>query len=212
LEMAVNNRFVRAAVLATGVAVTAFGYAPRAHAAFIVTMDEVGSDVVLMGSGSIDTAGLTPIGTSGVSSGIAPATGEISIGSPGGNNADVFAGFSGPSSFGSGGPTIPSSSGNGDKVAIFVDLNQLLVPLGYVSGHALADTSTYTNATFATLGVTTGTYEWTWGTGATADSFTLQIESTPTGVPEPATTLLIGLPVAATMLARRRAKRLGTST
>jgi hypothetical protein len=55
--------------------------------------------------------------------------------------------------------------------------------VGYVSGHALADTMTFDNTTFTGLGVTPGTYEWTWGSGLTADSFTLQIG--PVAVPAP---------------------------
>ena len=45
------------AVMLAGVA----GLALPANAAFIATMDEVGPDVVITGSGSFDTSGLTPI-------------------------------------------------------------------------------------------------------------------------------------------------------
>jgi hypothetical protein len=41
-----------------------------------------------------------------------------------------------------------------------------------MSGSPLSDTSTYDNATFASLGVTPGTYEWTWGAGVN-QNFTL---------------------------------------
>ena len=49
------------------------------------------------------------------------------------------------------------------------------MPQGYVFGTALADTATWADATFSSLGVTPGVYEWTWGSGAHADSFTLEI-------------------------------------
>src|SRR5205085_7185414 len=60
----------------------------------------------------------------------------------------------------------------------------LIVPTGYVSGTALSDTATYSGRTFATLGVTPGTYVWTWGTGAN-QNFTLQ-----TKTPVPASTAI----------------------
>ena len=52
------------------------------------------------------------------------------------------------------------------------------VPTGYVSGTALSDSATYSNTTLATLGVTPGTYVWTWGTSAN-QNFTLEIPSFP---------------------------------
>jgi hypothetical protein len=48
--------------------------------------------------------------------------------------------------------------------------------VGYVSGGALSVTSTYANPTFSSLGVTPGTYEWTWGDGKN-QNFTLEIGS-----------------------------------
>lgn len=55
------------------------------------------------------------------------------------------------------------------------------MPHDYVSGNTLSDTSTYDNQTFNTLGVTPGTYEWTWGSGAN-QSFPLDIETVPSSL------------------------------
>jgi PEP-CTERM motif len=55
------------------------------------------------------------------------------------------------------------------------------VLVGYVSGSSLGtSTDTWDHATFASLGVTPGIYEWTWGSGAN-QNFTLAV------VPEPST-------------------------
>jgi len=48
------------------------------------------------------------------------------------------------------------------------------VPHGYVSGATLSDSMTFNNATFASLGVTPGTYVWTWGTGLENQNFTFR--------------------------------------
>ena len=42
---------------------------------------------------------------------------------------------------------------------------------------------TFNNATFASLGLTPGTYIWSWGTGLPNQNFTLKIRSL--GVPPP---------------------------
>jgi hypothetical protein len=98
---------------------------------------------------------------------------------------DGYTGFTGPTSFGSGGFTSASSS-TGDSAEIWADSAQfgrplLWVPAGYVSGSALSETSIYNNATFANLAVIPGTYTWTWGSGPN-QSFTLEI---PNPVPGP---------------------------
>ena len=77
------------------------------------------------------------------------------------------------------------------------------LPTTYVSGEALSNTSTYSDKTIAGLGLTPGTYTWTWGTGPTADSFQLQVEA---ATPEPATFGLLTFAAAGMLLAgyRRR--------
>jgi hypothetical protein len=75
------------------------------------------------------------------------------------------------------------------------------VPAGYVSGNLLSDTSTYANQTFASLGLTPGTYVYDWGTGN--QSFTLIIGASagPSPVPEPASAALLGVALAGLLLA-----------
>jgi hypothetical protein len=81
-------------------------------------------------------------------------------------------------SFGTGVATFADSS-IGDTVAIYSGV-QLTVPNGYISDSPLSDSATWDFATFSSLGVTPGTYEWAWGTGAN-QNFVLDIVS----VPEP---------------------------
>ena len=50
----------------------------------------------------------------------------------------------------------------------------------------MSETSTYLGKTFASLGLTPGTYVYTWGAGGHADSFTIDITST-SAIPEPST-------------------------
>ena len=131
---------------------------------YIVTMQEVGAGVVATGSGQIDLTGLTAIGTIGSSAGIRPVNADVVLGTPG--LADGYSGVSGPTNFGSGGIAFASTT-SGPRVASLPLFGALLVPLGYVSDTALgASTITFSTATLASLGVTPGTYVWTWGQGA----------------------------------------------
>jgi hypothetical protein len=181
--------------------------APRAQAAFIATIEQVGANVVVTGSGTIDLAGLSFGHTGNFVSGMVPLGAVLGIGSPSGDPADIYAGFSGPGAFGTGAGIVPSDTGSGDKVAIEDGNSELVVPQGYVSGSALSDISTYDSATLASLGATPGTYTWTWGTGLDADSFTIQVGPAPTGAPEPASLALLGTGLAALGLNRRRRRK-----
>jgi hypothetical protein len=180
------------------VSLLGLGITQSARANFIAIINQVGTDVVVTGSGTIDLTGLSFFANGSVANAaIIPIQGLLAL-----NHGPIqlYANISGPFSFGSGASTLASSS-SGDAVGLDgFGSNRLFVPSGYVSGNPLSDTSTYNNATFASLGITPGTYTWTWGTGIHADSFELQI------VPEPSTSALLGLTGigAAVMTYRRR--------
>jgi hypothetical protein len=116
-------------------------------------------------------------------------------------SADAYLTIVGPTSFGSGGNTV-ASSGSGDYVGISPGSGFLIVPHSYVSGTALSDSSTYDSQTFSSLGVTPGTYEWTWGAGAD-QNFMLQ------AVPEPSVGLLLAVGVLLFVGVRQRQLRPG---
>ena len=176
---------------------------PLAHAEYIVNLVQQGNDVIATGSGTLDLAALTLTCSSGCSTngGINPMLASIGIGPAFSVPSRFYSGFTGPASFGIGDFT-PVSGGSGDTVAFDGTFNILSVPLDYVSGNALSGDSIYNDQTFESLGVTPGTYVWTWGTGATADSITMNVGA----VPEPSSLALLSLPLGLVLrlTARRR--------
>jgi hypothetical protein len=159
-------------------AVTASLFSIRPAQAYTVTLEQVGSNVVANGSGAINLTGLTFIISGADNPGIVPSLGVISTG-PFASSIDVYQGFTGPTNFGSGAGALPNTA-SGDFVGISGVGLELFVPLNYISGAALSDSMTFNNATFASLGVTPGTYVWTWGNGAN-QRFTLRIGAVPDG-------------------------------
>ena len=148
-----------------------------AEAGYTVTLQQVGPDIIATGRGAIDLTGLTFISTTGDNfPGIEPVLGLIATG-PFATRTDGYQGFTGPTNFGSGLVSSPNTA-SGDFVEMSAVGLQLFVPLNYVSGAALSDSMTFNDATFATLGVTPGIYEWTWGPGAN-QNFTLVIPGVP---------------------------------
>jgi hypothetical protein len=108
--------------------------------------------------------------------------------------------LNGPTSFGPGTNAPFASSGSGDFAEVQALAYQISVPLGYVSNAPLSSVSTWANSSFASLGITPGTYTWTWGGGDTADSFTLDVVA----VPEPTSLAVVGAGLAVVGAARRR--------
>ena len=150
----------------------------RPAQAYTVRLNEVGANVVANGSGAINLTGLGFFQSGPLNSLLNATFGVIRTGTDG-SSADWYTGATGPSTFGSGGQFFPSI-GSGDFVGIDGGIGIIFVPLGYVSGGALSSSSTFNNQTFATLGVTPGTYVWSWGQGAN-QRFTLIIGAVPDG-------------------------------
>jgi hypothetical protein len=97
-----------------------------------------------------------------------------------------------------------SVSGSGDAVGISGSVEDLFVPVGYVSDSPLSGTSTF-NGTFSSLGATPGTYKWTWGSGPN-QNFTLQVGPVVV-TPEPSTWAMMLLGFAGLGLAGWRHRR-----
>jgi hypothetical protein len=169
-----------AALVALGLSI-----ASVADAAYTVTLSQVGADVVANGSGTLNLAGL-PQGTAGGGSGLYAIGGVFGIGPVGTSiPEDAYsASVAGPASYGTSGFIAPNA-GSGNLIEIYHTTGYIYVYQGYVSGSPLSSSSTWSNATIASLGLTPGTYTWTWGSGASSDSFTLNISSVQTLIPVP---------------------------
>lgn len=158
-------------------------FAASSQAAVVINMAEQGSNVVATMSGTINLDALTSGGTGGQPGFMNPSSGLLLLGGAS-NSFDVYSGIQLPPSsgaFGSGSST-STSSHSGDFLAVISVNSSIRVPTGYVSGAALSSTTTWSNTTLATLGVTSGSYTWSWGSGATTDSITLNVTA-PSAVP-----------------------------
>src|SRR5262249_18495251 len=163
-----------------GIAVTSLCSVQRAQA-FTVTMQQVGANVVATGNGAIDLSGLNFLfSANGFGGAAVEASFAILSVGPSAAPVSIYNGLTGPASFGSGGAFF-ANSGSGDWVTVQGAFGNLWVPQGYVSGTALSSSDTWNNATFASLGLTPGTYEWTWGDGGANQNCTLEIGTAPDG-------------------------------
>jgi hypothetical protein len=137
------------------------------------TMQEVGPDVVLSGTGTADLASLTldgPYSHGGTF--ITPNQGFFAVGTMASNGYYSGATLSSPVLFGSGSITNADLS-TGDVFGLN-GFGAVSVPAGY-SGGLLNGTATFTGTTFATLGVTVpgGPYLIQWGASGVSETITL---------------------------------------
>jgi hypothetical protein len=195
-------RSIGVAVVTIGLLI---GAARPAHAALILTMEEGAGDVVVSGSGTANLTGLLISLALPQGAGVDATDGSIVLGA---NPLTIlpinfYTLLNGPTTFGPGG-FVFASGGTGDRFGVFSSGGpiSLVVPIGYVSGNSLTATNVFSSATFASLGVTPGTYQWTWGSGPSADSLTLQIG--PTAVPEPVSLSLLAVGAAGVAVRRWR--------
>ena len=173
---------------------------------YTVTYRQVGNDVVATGQGTINLNALTYLQTdSGFATAqLYPPLGIALAGPAAGNGSiDIYEGASGPKALGAGAFAM-ATSGSGDFAGVGGAGGFVSVPEGYVSGAWLSDVSTYDDATFASLGLVSGTYVYRWGAGDDAGTFTLQVGA---GVPEPSTWAVVLAGFAGLGFAGRRRAR-----
>ncbi|MDH3948640.1 MAG: VPLPA-CTERM sorting domain-containing protein [Gammaproteobacteria bacterium] len=180
--------FRSAQALAALLLVTTWG--SNVQASVIITAIESGSDVILSSvGGTLDLTGLTFDSTSNggtTNAVIDPDALLVAVGTTD-NVFDRYAGASGPAAFGSGTTQVFADSYSGDLFGVsnFTGSLWIAVPTGFTSGGTLgAASGTWLNQSFATLGMTPGTYVWSWA----SDSITLQVSA----VPVPAAVWLFG--------------------
>ena len=149
------QRFLSIAGVAAGLTLAAV----PAHAVYTITLTETGGKVVATGTGTINTTGLTSGGNAGscMSSFINPTIVHICLGI--GSQTTYTGVVISPGAFGTGNTYSNADSQSGDSVILYN--NSVYIQTGYVSGSALSSTSTWNGKTFATLGITPGTYTWT---------------------------------------------------
>ena len=186
-----------------------------ARATFIITIQQSQGNVVAMGSGSIDLTDLLLNGkSSGFNSTVAPNAAFLLF-SPIPEGMSAYTGLTGPNDWGPGsGGSDPeggteASGSTGFDFAASGGTDQLALPDNYVSGSTFSDSATWNHATLASLGLTPGTYVYTWGSGHHADSLTVQVGHVEL-TPEPGSLTLLAAGALTLFLAVSR-RRLGTS-
>jgi hypothetical protein len=178
----VRSELVAGAALGAAMLIGSGLFPPPAQAGYMVTLQQVGSNVVATGTGAIDTTGLTESFTGLAESDTNPPIANITTGATD-SNAEFWTlgGNHGPTSFGPG-PEVFASTASGPVAGVIQEsFLRIVVPQNYTNDTSIMDTATYDSQTFTSLGVTPGTYEWTWGTGAD-QNFTLNIQAVPAPV------------------------------
>ncbi|MFZ4780173.1 MAG: PEP-CTERM sorting domain-containing protein [Terrimicrobiaceae bacterium] len=197
------------AMVAVVVGASVVGSVLPARAAFTFTLSEVGSNVVGTGTGSFDLSSLTYVTTTTGNTGYLDPSAFIPSGGATAST-DWYQGYAvagNPGNFGTGGGLSADSSVSGGFFVLFPAFfggNPVLeVATGYTSNTPFTVSSTWTNKSFASLGITPGTYTWQWsknnGSGP-SDSVTVN------AVPEPSALALLAIGAAGLAIVRLRKK------
>jgi len=145
---------------------------------FNVTVSQVGSDVVWNGSGSFNLSALSFVGVGTIGAGFNGNQALWAIGPNSVNNIDQYSGVTTyPSSFGTGGVGVTSTSGSTFGILTGGGGRLLYVPTGYVSNTTISGSATYSSQTISSMGLTPGVYTWSWGTGGNTSTLVMTINS-----------------------------------
>lgn len=165
-----------------------------ARAAYVLNLTETETGVFGEGSGSINLSGLTKTSEGNLPGEVRALAGLVIIGAQA--EADQYSGqIIGPSGFGAGNLLTLATTGSGFIIGVFGSANtpsgptpfspsDIILPNDYISGADLGmSTAEWTGASFASLGINSGTYIWQWDTGSGTDSFTLNTVPVPGPLP-----------------------------
>jgi hypothetical protein len=197
------TNIARLAALACFTTVAASSLATPANASYIIDIVQSGANVDVTGSGSINTAALLDYGSADFVADIHASSAEVIV-APG-SLIFWYTGESSNETFGTGGYFGASSSTG--SIGGVEGGNLVILPEDYVSGTTISGSSVYDNITLAALGLTAGTYVMTWGSGATADSATVQVGQASTPIPEPPSAPLMLVPALALIAGCQRLRK-----
>ena len=157
--------------------------------ALIVSIQQVASNVVVTINGSVNLAGLTNVGNGGSGTeGI--FSGDTIRFAPSATSLEWYQGINGVATgpFGSNSSNPFVGAYTTTDYIVLANLSnstgQIRVPAGYTSGTVISNSMTFTSSSFFSLGLNVGTYVYSWGSGANADSVTVYVGVTP---PSPTT-------------------------
>jgi hypothetical protein len=159
---------------------------------FIVTVSQVGPDVVWSGSGSFNLSALSLASSGTNGSAFQALAGIWAIGPSSPVQRYGGASLTGYSTTFGNNLVVPTPISSGSTFGVLsggVSGRVIIVPSGYTSNTFISGTAIYTGATIASMGLTPGTYTWAWGSGSNSSSIVMIIEASVTPTPTPTNTV-----------------------